>query len=293
MANVTKPQKEANLQKFVNEFFSGAKYGEDLAEPVKEPPRSGHVWRTLISIHPVLWGFRYRSNDEWAKKLYNTSLAFVVAEMRKLNTCNITHRFPQQPVTPNDVLTQCLFCSPVHRQLALDAAKTLQAHREDEKTHNHLHTLPKSSYAGRKASRLLGFKTCLLLSHSGARIRWDKMKKAFNECEEPTALNVPFTLHMEGFNLHHRCRRVFCLDQLSNYAILLQSIDRVHSIGQTASQQTTRHVVHNTFSKCREASLIQKTTEMMSVTLPGWGVWEAQGAQKAKAMALEALCVNY
>lgn len=171
LADASKTQREANPRLRINKLFpQGGARGEDtdLASPVMEPPRSGHVWRTLISIHPALWGFRYRSSDEWAKDYYNTSLAFVVAEMRKLNTCNVTHQSPQQPVTPNDVLMQFLFCSPVYRQLLIDAAKTLLANREDEK--NHIINL-RAAMLAEKLLGFLGFRICLLLSQSGARTR--------------------------------------------------------------------------------------------------------------------------
>lgn len=95
------------------------------------------------------------------------------------------------------------------------------------------------------------------------------MKKEFNESEQPTALIVPFSLRMEGYNLHDLCRRAVCLDAPSRPSILERNIDCVRRLGQTAQQKVTRYLLHHTFQQIREQFLVQKTTEIMSATLPG------------------------
>lgn len=175
LADASKTQREAKPQLHVNKLFpQGGARGEDtdLASPVLEPPRSEYVWRTLISIHPGMWGFRYRSNDDWYKSYSNTSLAYLVGEMRELNTCDLRQKFPNKPISPQDVLTQFLFCSPIYRRMLLDAAETLMTRRADGKNNVIIYTqYPRAAIFADKLLGFCGFKTCLLLSQMGARGR--------------------------------------------------------------------------------------------------------------------------
>ncbi|KAK3109722.1 hypothetical protein LTR53_016712 [Teratosphaeriaceae sp. CCFEE 6253] len=156
---------------------------------------------------------------------------------------------------------QVLKHSPVFCAAITNIWSTWLANRQANQKQGKTIVFYQSAKVGEWLHKVLGFLgigSAILWSGLNVGKRYEKICR-FNDLENPDiVMLVPFTLRMEGVNMHTACSNIICLDPPANDAVLEQAIGRIRRPGQKAEQHITRLHLTPTWASVRDLRYFEK-----------------------------------